>query len=199
MSIGGGEKGDPPWQGPARLGTQGTVLWASGQRWCQPRQCPSPPRVSSAATSTSEDTLGRPSVFGWFAWVGLVVASAIARADVASPTADLVGETEREKVLFLSLGRAVRRVGLMSPQTSGSLGRGGPYSPLLFWGTCQPSGQGLGTWRWGGTRCCERSPGFQLRWLFRKAHSWGQRPAWGWRGSHILCSQTFNLEIISNF
>lgn len=172
----------------------------------QPRQCPSPPRVSSAATSTSEeDTLGHPSVFGWFAWVGLVVASAIARADVASPTTDLVGETEREQVLFLSPGRKVRRVGLMSPETSGSLGRaaawgrGVPYSPLLFWGTCQPLGQGLGTWRWGGTRCCERSPGFRLRWLLRKAHSWGQGTVRGWRGSHILCSPTFNLEIISNF
>lgn len=150
------------------------MLWTS----VLPRQCPSPLRVGSAASSTrEEDSLSWPSDLGRFAWIGIVVASAIARADVASPTPGLVGETEGEQVLFLSLGRAVRRVGLMSPQTSGSLGRaaprgrGGPDSPLLFWGTCQPSGQGLGTWRWGGTRCCERSPGFGLRRLLRKAHS----------------------------
>lgn len=64
--------------------TQGTVLWPKGG--VQPRQCPSPPHVGSATSSTrEEDTLSWPSVLGRFAWIGIMVASAIARADVASP------------------------------------------------------------------------------------------------------------------
>lgn len=178
------------------------MLWPRGG--VQPRQWPSPPRRLCCQLHQGG---GHPQLALCLGTVCLDWDNgglSYRQGRCGQPTPGLVGETEGEQVLFLSLGRTVRRVGLMSRQTSGSLGRaapwgrGGPYSPLLLRGTCQPSGRGLGTWTWGGTRCCERSPGFRLRRLLRKAHSWGLGPVWGWRGSHILCSQTFNLEIMSS-